>query len=664
MQLPLSAYLFGTVVPVSALKTEQSCGTGEFLDLIPFAEWCKKSGLTLVQILPVNDTGTDPSPYNTLSAYALHPLYIRIAALPEAQDFTTEITELTQSLKKNKRVEYTEVLEKKQRLLQKMYRKHAPLIVQRYNEKDSLWEWVHNNQWIIEYAVFKRIKRENVEQSWKTWEYMRSPVHSEIMQLWENEQFFSDHLFYAWLQMHLHLQLLQASRACLSYGVHLKGDIPIMMNEDSVDVWAHSEFFREDLRAGSPPDADNPDGQNWGFPIYHWENMAADNYRWWKNRLTQAAQYYQAYRLDHIIGFFRIWAIPEHEYGGSLGRTVPTVPIPFTTLQKAGFSVDRIRWMTEPHVTTRSIEEVNNGDYLSTHGYLHLLMDRIGDEELWLFKKTISAEADISHPDIPERIITALRKKWKDRMLIVIGKDSQGRSLCACTSRYKNTTAWQSLSETERKTFQLLLEKNETAEARLWEKQASVLLEEICTSVTMTACAEDLGAVPEIVPKLLQRLGIYRLKVIRWERRWEKDNQPFIPFTHYDELSVVTPSVHDSSSLRGWWDEMPEQDREEFLKLFTDKISGSYTPHTAAVILTEAARTPSRLCIVPIQDLLTLDAEIIKNSSPADERINLPGTVSPENWSYRLPLSIEQLITRTMLCTKIKEIADERPSHE
>jgi 4-alpha-glucanotransferase len=163
------------------------------------------------------------------------------------------------------------------------------------------------------------LKRRNFDASWKSWDKHQTPSHSEILSRWNNEQKKKEHLFFAWVQMRLDEQLSKAVEYCSNKGIAVKGDIPIMMNEDSCDAWANPEFFRDDLRAGSPPDDSNPLGQNWGFPIYNWANLKQDGYSWWKQRLSHSAKYFHAYRIDHILGFFRIWAIPYGEHSGIRG---------------------------------------------------------------------------------------------------------------------------------------------------------------------------------------------------------------------------------------------------------------------------------------------------------------------------------------------------------
>ena len=398
-------------------------------------------------------------------------------------------------------------------LLHAIFNKAEPQILADA-EAGELAAWINANQWVIEYAVFKNIKRQNYHASWKDWKEcadMRAPSAAKITAAWNDPVLKREHLFYAWVQMHLHKQLRKAVAYCADNGILIKGDIPILMNEDSVEVWAHPEYFRSDLRAGSPPDGDNPTGQNWGFPIYNWANLKATGYRWWKDRLLYASQYYHAYRLDHILGFFRIWAIPEGETTGLLGKPIPYSEITIDDLKKAGFSKERIRWMAEPHINTEVVQNAVNGDYLYAHGLLRKVADRIGAEELWLFKAEIQSEADIHRCELPPEVARKLSQKWTDRMLVKAGKDLHGASVYTAAHQYRDTTAWRTLSEDEQKRFEVLVEEKEAEQNKRWEMQAEDILSELCASVDMQPCAEDLGAKPVALPDVLEKLHILRL---------------------------------------------------------------------------------------------------------------------------------------------------------
>ena len=642
-------FLTGTAIPVGALKTANSCGVGEFLDLIPFADFCKKAGLKLIQLLPVNDTGTESSPYSALSAFALHPLYVSLKSLPEVEgkeDILSEITKLQKKYEKLPRFQYRELRRKKLDLLQKIFDSEKEKII----SSDELKSWIKDNSWVQVYSIFMQKKEKKHEASWKEWGEAQ-PTKKELDDFWKDKKNQDGNLFYAWVQMRLDQQFAKASEYAKSLGIKLKGDIPIMMNEDSCDAWAFPEYFNDEMRAGSPPDGPNPVGQNWGFPIYNWDNLKKDDYSWWKNRLIQASKYYQVYRIDHVLGFFRIWATPQRESTAMLGWTQPFEPITTDELHNLGFSDDRITWLSVPHVPTNQIEAVNNGDYLGTHGILAKIMDRIGNEEMWRFKPEIKGEKDIWASDIPDHVKPRLAELWRNRALV---KVSDG--LYSPLWTYHSTTSWQTLSDDEKyRLGQLIVTKYSRMEV-LWEEQARTLLGDLTSCTDMVACAEDLGSNPESLPRVLNDLSILSLRVVRWSRNWNAGGEPYYQFGEYPYLSVTTSSVHDSSTARIWW--LKEGDAWDFYRTFpgdSDVQPGTYNSKTARYLLSKMAESNSAFCIHPLQDFLGL-VEDYFDENPDNERVNIPGSVNEFNWTYRLPVTIEKLIKNKELISEINNI--------
>jgi 4-alpha-glucanotransferase len=658
--------LVGTVIPVGALWGEQSIGVGEFPDLIAFGELCKKMGLGLIQILPVNDTGYDSSPYCALSACALHPLYLRIQAIPEAAadpSFARHIEEkLGTYFKDESRFPYYKLLRAKMELLWKLYTTYERAIAEKAKGTGSLASWIQENPWVQEYAVYRRLKETNGEQSWKTWSN-HSQVSAEVIQaLWDDPNLWKEHLFWVWVQEALDTQFCQAADALKALGIILEGDLPILMNEDSCDVWAHPEYFHWELSAGAPPDMYSPLGQNWGFPIYNWQAQAKDGYAWWKNRLKVAEKYYGAYRIDHVLGFFRIWASGREDTSAILGRFVPMIPFTDKELSSLGFDQSRISWVSLPHIPTGEV-----WDSLRTGGLdpvtlaakaeqvFTLALDRIGNEELWLFKKTIRGEKDIEAMDLHPAAKAYLLAAWDNRIFLEYTK---GRY--SPVWYYRNSRAYASLSEEERNNLEFLIEQHQQASERDWEKQGKKLLTVLKESSAMIPCAEDLGAVPDCVPRVLAKLNILGLRVIRWSRRWDELGKPYVPLAEYPVLSVCTPAVHDSSTLREWWEK--EADKQQFANFIGEPfLSPRYNPGTAKSILTKIAGAASRFRVFQIQDLLHLSPRWYA-PDPAQERINMPGTVDNFNWTYRLPGSIKAIGEDQYLVQAVRELTEVAPA--
>ena len=672
----------GVVIPLAALYDEGQCAIGDFLSLKPFADFCSQCNLTLIQLLPVNDTGTQSSPYSGLSANALHPLYIRISALPEfsaalEQDksFASAWKSFCKQFKKpSLRFDYDAVLTEKTKLLHLLY----SFIEKKYAKEGSsqatslnkeITAFIKANKWVIPYAVYKNLKDVHNQASWKEWDKsLQSLTKDQIQLRWSNRALKSSHQFFVWCQMRAAAQFSEAADYVRQKGIILKGDIPILMNEDSADAWAYKDFFDHSMRAGAPPSGDSPMGQNWGFPTYNWNMLAADNYSWWKERVQTAARYYGAFRIDHILGFFRIWAVNEKESTAYLGHTMPYNSIPRTQFEQAGFNKDRLKWLSEPHIPTGIIEDITWNHEEAVH-MLSQIADRIGNEELWNFKSDITSDSQIyaSHFSDDEgkdaRVKEALCIKWRDRALIQIEKDRFIR-----VWSYGNSTAWKSLSWDEQQHLNELFARNDETESALWKQQALDVLTPIVNASDMIPCAEDLGASFSALPQVLEQLNINSLCVIRWCRSWSEPGQPFIPFAQYREQSVATTSVHDSSTLRQWWTEEKDAVRA-YLNLWNDgdknplfenatpiHAEDTFSPQVAQFLLQSAADCASAWYINPLQDYLFLDQNYyLENAN--DERINIPGTCNTFNWTYRMLVSIQELSKNETLISKIQGIA-------
>jgi len=468
-------------------------------------------------------------------------------------------------------------------------------------------------------------------------------------------------------------QFARAADEVRSCGIVLKGDMPILMNEDSCDAWAQPKIFNQSLRAGAPADGENPKGQNWGFPTYDWNYLKSTGYAWWKERLASAARYYDAYRLDHILGFFRIWAVPERDTTAILGHTEPYKTLSRESLHEAGFDDGRIRWLSQPHVRTGIVQDVT-WNYESARTILATCMTQLPGEELWIFNNSIRGDKDIYGLDFgtvcgkeaADRIREKLAGLWLDRCLIEI---EPGRFVPVWT--YESSTAWKTLSEAEKQRLQGLFLAVSEQESMLWKEQASEILGTLTGSVNMIPCGEDLGVNLPCLPPVMKENGILSLRVVRWSREWNKSGQPYVPFREYPVLSVTTTSVHDSPTIREWWDS-DEHAAALFINTFPAAFgqpensgcqpketcrSGPFTPETARSILTAAAEAGSEWCIHPLQDFLYMN-KAYWLPDPGNERINIPGTVSPFNWTYRMPVPIETLSADDGFISQIISIAD------
>ncbi len=627
----LDHYYTGIAIPVSALRSNFSCGVGDFLDLITLSRFCKQAGFEVIQILPVNDTGSQSSPYSALSAFALHPIYLRLQELPFISDFDDEISRTKETYENLPRLHYKEVLNFKMDICNRVFERNKAAIV---SDKD-LVSWIDANKWVKPYSVFCVLKKQYDYYHWKTWPKMQTPSDPDIELFWKEE--YEACVFFTWIQFHCERQLHKAASEMAKIGIYLKGDIPILMNEDSVDVWMYRKYFNTDLKAGAPPDMYSSTGQNWDFPIYNWDALRKENYGFWRERLRQAAKFYHAYRIDHVLGFFRIYTIPGCNYTGRIGYFLPSQFISSSDFREIGFDDGRIRWLSIPHIREREIDETFGPDAKRIKESYFV---RIGNEPLFNLKPGLDCEKSIAALDENEKTRSELMTRYRDRAIIEVSPGYFHR-----VWTYGDSSSFKSLTPGEKLQFESLLKEAETASEKIWEKHGIELLTMMRETTDMLMCAEDLGVVPACVPKVLEELNVLSLKIERWTRKWDEPGAPYVPLDEYPLLSVCTPSVHDTNTLNGWWEiELSPEERAKYLKHigYKNPSQTDYSVELSEYIVSHLLSTKSILCIFQIQEIFFLASEF-RISNPEDERINVPGTISDLNWTYRMYTTLEFL---------------------
>jgi 4-alpha-glucanotransferase len=328
----------GTAIPVFSIRTEDDFGVGEFLDLKKMVDWAASTGQGILQLLPINDTtmfGTweDSYPYNANSTFALHPQFVNLpaAGVPANKEYNALQAELN-SLEK---IDYERVNQTKTALMRKAFQKtFAKLSV----KKDYVEFIQKNNEWLLPYAAFCTLRDLKGTPDFSKWGTYKTYSKTKIAKFVAEHQ--EDVDFHCFVQYHLDKQLSEVCAYAHSKGVVLKGDLPIGISRTSVDAWLYPELFHMDSQAGAPPDAFSATGQNWGFPTYNWEKMSEDGYAWWKARFAKMSEYFDVFRIDHILGFFRIWEIPMGAQSGLDGYFNPALPYSAHELQNMGFDVN------------------------------------------------------------------------------------------------------------------------------------------------------------------------------------------------------------------------------------------------------------------------------------------------------------------------------------
>ena len=342
----------GTAIPVFALRTEDDFGVGEFNDLFKMIDWAARTGQCFLQLLPLNDTTKDGSiddsyPYNAVSSFALHPMFLHLqdVGVEPDEDFIALQKELNSFTKDGRpEYDYVRVNVEKHRLLRRAYDASKKSLLRTKDYKNFVSA---NELWLLPYAVFSVLCKEFGTPDFSLWGEYAQYDEKKIAAYVKAHK--DEVNYYCFLQYHLDAQLKKVRNYAHSKGVVLKGDLPIGVSRCSADAWQFPHLFNMDSQAGAPPDAFAADGQNWGFPTYNWEEMAKDDYAWWKARLSKMGEYFDATRIDHILGFFRIWEIPMPIKSGLEGHFSPALPYSGDELRSWGYGDRMHGFIEDPH---------------------------------------------------------------------------------------------------------------------------------------------------------------------------------------------------------------------------------------------------------------------------------------------------------------------------
>lgn len=635
----------GVAIPVFSLRSEKSYGAGEFTDIPLLADWANQIGLKLIQLLPVNDTSannlyTDSYPYAAISAFALHPLYLNPAAIAGNgdQELVASWEEERQRLNQMEAVDYTAVMKLKWNAIRQLYEQHK----KKFTRLESYKAFFEQNQhWLEPYALFCYLKDQYKTSDYNTW-----PQHSvydpaKLKKLLAPTSKTYDQIaihFYA--QYHLHMQLKDATAYAHEKGIVVKGDLPIGIYRYSCDAWMEPALYNMDAQAGAPPDDFAIKGQNWGFPTYNWKQMQADGFAWWRRRFAQMSIYFDAFRIDHILGFFRIWSIPMHAVQGILGKFVPAIPVHISEFHQQHIYFDYHRY-TQPYITEQLLQD-QFGDQAN---YIKDLFLDWYDQQ-WHLKEAFNTQRKVEQ-HFSQSESTAHTDFLKNGLfdlisnVILIEEEGSNRQQFHFRISMESTRSFQELDgNTQRQLKELYVNYFFRRQDAFWKKEAMNKLPELKRTTSMLVCGEDLGMVPECVPDVMQQLGMLSLEI----QRMPKD--PKIEFFHPADapyLSVVTPSTHDMSTIRGWWEEDAVKTQR-----FYNHVMGKYgsAPFFCEgwinrEIVIQHLYSPAMWSIFQLQDLMGMDDQL-RLENPASERINIPA--DPKHyWRYRMHLTLEQL---------------------
>ena len=320
----------GTVIPVFSLRSEGSFGVGDFGDLKLMIDWCAKTKQRVLQVLPINDTNIthtwqDSYPYNSISIYALHPQYTDLRQLPKIKDEAkrAKFEQLQKDLNALTQIDYERVNEAKMDYLRTIYAQEGTKTMKTAAFKTFFEQ---NKEWLVPYAAYCHYRDLYGTAEFEKWpDHHTLPEDEREAMMKTTTKIYKEVAFWYFVQFHLDAQMRAAHAYARANRVILKGDIPIGISRDGVEAWVEPKYFNLNGQAGAPPDAFSADGQNWGFPTYNWDEMLKDDCSWWVRRFRKMAQYFDAYRIDHVLGFFRIWEIPVPEKSGLMGQFAPAL---------------------------------------------------------------------------------------------------------------------------------------------------------------------------------------------------------------------------------------------------------------------------------------------------------------------------------------------------
>jgi 4-alpha-glucanotransferase len=654
----------GMALPVFSLRTGKSVGCGDFVDLRQAVDIAHATGMSVLQVLPVNDTcvyGTwwDSYPYSSLSVHALHVMYLRVQELSGVTpELTAEIEAARVALDLEK-VDYEATVKEKLSFARRAYYQDGERVL---GSQEFLKFYEGNKQWLRPYGVFCVLR-----DLFGTSEHWRWGVFSTFSEDVLNKvdapggDLYESTRFWYYLQYNLHVQLYDTAQYARTKGIILKGDLPVGVDKRSVDTWMHPNLFRMNTSTGAPPDAFDANGQNWGFPTYNWENMEQDDYAWWRSRMQHLERYFSAIRIDHILGFFRIWELPASARTGRMGRFRPSLPI--TRDELLGRGLWDINRLTEPYIQWLEIE-ATFGDKAQEVAFRYM---QECDEQrgLWQFRREFETEqaifdATAPRQDLPEHfaeeqlnVRAGLMRFFQNRCLIV---DPENIDHFYPMFGLEETSSYDALEPWTRDALRDMSHDYYFGrQSSTWRKQARKVLPALLRSNEMLVCGEDLGFTPTCVPPVMAELGILGLRIQRMPPVGE--SAEFGRPSTYNYLTVCSPSCHDTMTTRAWWEEDAER-RERYDEMFGSGVDDSCTPSVMRNIITQHVESPSVLAIFPIQDLLALDAEYSKRPA-LDETINDP-TNPKHYWRFRLHVTCEDMLANSTFIKDVKDVLHER----
>lgn len=649
--------LAGTQVPVFSLRTRKSAGIGDFGDLKTMIDFVASTGQKVLQLLPINDTTithtwTDSYPYSCISVFAIHPQYVDLHALPELKDAKAraEAEKTRAELNALDKIDYEKVNDFKINYLRQIFNQEGEKIMKTAEYKAFFQD---TELWLVPYAQYSYLRDKNGTADFNQWPDYRVWDEAERKALADPKTAaYKNVAFFYFVQFVLDRQMQEAHEHAKAKGVILKGDIPIGVNRNGCDVWMEPKYFNLNGQAGAPPDDFSANGQNWGFPTYNWFEMLKDGCQWWNRRFKNMARYFDAYRIDHVLGFFRIWEIPVHSVHGLLGQFAPALAMSREEIESYGLHFQEDRF-TRPFITDWVLDRMFHeraGEVKEKY------LDRL-DDERYQMKPEVDTQRKV---EALFADVTDEKELWlRDGLYALISdvlfvRDHTNPGVFHPRISAQLDFIYESLYDNDKAAFNRLY--NDYFYRRnnqFWYQEAMKKLPKLVQATRMLVCAEDLGMVPDCVPWVMDELKILSLEL----QSMPKD--PSVKFGHLSRnpyRSVCTISSHDMPTLRMWWDENVQRTQVYYNTMLYRQ---GPAPHPlpgwlASDIISRHLTSPSMLCILSIQDWLATDESLRLPDADA-ERINIPA--NPKHyWRYRMHLNIEDLAADKRFVQNITEM--------